>query len=64
MEPATLPRLIEVLRVVRKHALAPFSFEAFWIGEPASEERRITIEELVELIEQRMIGTSTRYLVH
>ncbi len=40
MIPATLPRLSNILRGIRAQAANPFSFEALWVGESATEERQ------------------------
>src|SRR5678815_3193742 len=46
MIPSTLPRLAGILRAMRQQASSGFSFEALWVGEAPTEERRVTIEEL------------------
>jgi hypothetical protein len=48
---------------MRQQAASGFSFEAFWVGESPTEERRVTIEELARFVEQSKLGTKTRYLV-
>jgi hypothetical protein len=63
MIPATLPRLAGILRAMRQQTSSGFSFEALWVGESASEERRVTIDELARLVEKSKLGTKTRYLV-
>jgi hypothetical protein len=63
MKPATLPRLAHILRSIRRHAQCRFSFEAIWISDSPTIEIRVTIDELVQLVEQSMLGTKTRYLI-
>jgi hypothetical protein len=61
MMPETLPKLASTLRTIRQHCSEGFTFEALWIGDSATEERRLTIVELADLIEQSRIGTKSRY---
>jgi hypothetical protein len=63
MNLSTLPRLAAVLQTIRNMAPGGFSFDAMWIGESPKEERRVTIDELLALVEQSQLGTRTRYLV-
>jgi hypothetical protein len=63
MVPDTLPRLAGILRAMRQHTTAGFSFDALWIGEPPLEEQRTTFDELIRLVEQSRLGTKTRYLI-
>ena len=63
MIPDTLPRLADILRAIRQHTTAAFSFDALWIGESPTEERRIAFGELLHLVEQSRLGTKTRYLI-
>jgi hypothetical protein len=63
MIPATLPRLAGILQVVRQNTGDVFSFQALWVGESAKEESRVTIDELICLVEQSKLGTKTRYWV-
>jgi hypothetical protein len=63
MIPDTLPRLADILRAIRQHTTATFSFDALWIGESPTEERRIAFGELLHLVEQSRLGTKTRYLI-
>jgi len=63
MIPSTLPRLAGILRSIRQQASSGFSFEALWVGESPTEERRVTIDELAHFAEQSNLGTRTRYLV-
>ena len=63
MIPATLPRLSGILRSIRQHTSTGFSFEALWVGESPTEERHVTIDELVQLVELSGLGTKTRYVV-
>ena len=63
MIPDTLPRLASILRTIRQHTTASFSFEALWISESPSEERCTTFDELLHLIEQSGLGTKTHYLI-
>ena len=63
MIPSALPRLGGILRAIRLQTSSGYSFEAIWIGESPTEERRVTIDELVRLAEESKLGTKTRYLV-
>ena len=63
MNYATVPRLTGILRSIRHQTSGSFSFDAMWIGESPTEECRVTIAELVHLVEQLKLGTKTRYLV-
>jgi hypothetical protein len=63
MIPSTLPRLAGILRAMRQQTADSFSFEALWVGESPTEERRVTIDELACLAEDSKLGTKTRYLV-
>jgi len=63
MVPSTLQRLAGILRSIRQQASSGFSFEALWVGESPTEERRVTIDELAHFAEQSKLGTKTRYLV-
>src|SRR5436190_1145662 len=63
MVPSTLPRLAGILRSIRQQTSSGFSFEALWGGESATEERRVTIDELALFAEESKLGTKTRYLV-
>ena len=63
MIPDTLPRLADILRAIRQHTTAGFSFDALWVGESPAEERRTTFGELLHLVEQSRLGTKTRYLI-
>lgn len=63
MIPDTLPRLVDILRAIRQHTTAGFSFDALWIGESPAEERRTRFDELLRLVEQSNLGTKTRYLI-
>jgi hypothetical protein len=63
MAPEALPRLTVILRTIREQASHAFRFEALWIGESPIDERRVTIDELVHLVQQSQLGTKTAYLV-
>ena len=63
LNPAALPRLAGILRVIRQQTSCGFIFEAMWVGDSPTTERNVTIEELVLLIEHNELGTKTRYLV-
>ena len=63
MIPDTLPRLVNILRAIRQHTTAGFSFDALWIGESPAEERHTTFDELIHLVEQSTLHTKTRYLI-
>ena len=60
---STVPRLAGILRAIRQQTSGGFSFEALWVGESPTEERRVTIDELARLAEESKLGTKTRYLV-
>lgn len=63
MDPAAVPRLAGILQEIRRQTTTGFTFEALWIGETATEERPVTIDELVRLAEVSQIGTRTSYRV-
>jgi hypothetical protein len=63
MIPDTLPRLAGMLKAIRQHTTADFTFEALWIGDSPAEERPTTFDELLRLVEQSRLGTKTRYLI-
>jgi hypothetical protein len=63
MIPATLPRLVGILHAVRQNTSDSFSFQALWAGDSTNEDSRVTIDELIRLVEQSKLGTKTRYWV-
>jgi hypothetical protein len=63
MIPSTLVRLSTILRVIRQKTTGGFIFEALWIGESPASECRLTIGDLVRLVETSKLGTKTRYFV-
>ena len=63
MESSTLPRLEQILRAISAQTSGEFAFDALWVGEAPNEERRISFEDLIELVRESKLGTSTRYTV-
>ncbi len=63
MIPDTLPRLSEILCALYQHTTAGFSFDALWVNEYPAEERRISFNELLQLVAQSRLATKTRYLI-
>jgi len=63
MEPATLPRLEQILRTIHAQTSGEFSFDALWVGETPLEEQRVAFEHLLELVRESRLGTSTHYTV-
>jgi hypothetical protein len=60
---ALLPDLAELLKAVRENTKSCFTLEAYWFGERSSNQNKISIEELVQIIEQGKISTKTNFLV-
>jgi hypothetical protein len=63
MEPATLARLEHILQTIHAETSGDFSFDALWVGESPLEERRISFDELLQLVRESRLGTSTRYVI-
>ncbi len=63
MHELALPKLASTLRKLRDSCSQGFVFEAMWIGDAPAEERRVTIDELVEIIREGKVGTKTKYHV-
>jgi hypothetical protein len=63
MEPSTLPRLEHILRTIDAETAGEFAFDALWVGEAPLEERRVTFEDLLQLVRESRLGTSARYVV-
>lgn len=61
--PDARSRLSQALCEIRERASSAFSFDALWMGEQHIEERHLSCEELVKIIDQNRIGTHVRYLV-
>jgi hypothetical protein len=63
MIPEFLPDLAQLLKLLRQNTKSGFSFQALWVGETPLEHIKISIDELVQVIENGKIGTKTKYLI-
>jgi hypothetical protein len=55
--------LADKLVTIDREVANGFAFEALWVGDRPSIERRVTIGELVECVKTNQIGTKVRYVV-
>jgi hypothetical protein len=62
LRPAVLPRLVHALECLFERSRGDVVFEALWAGENAATERRLTEQELLDLVAAGTIGTKTRYI--
>jgi len=63
MRPDRLAEIAETLKRLRKITKGVLAFEALWAGEKPTEEKEVSMEEMVRIIYEGRIGTKTRYLV-
>jgi hypothetical protein len=63
MHQSSLPKIAQGLRKLRENTKVGFVFEALWQGEKPTEEKKISIGELANIVESGKIGTKTRYLI-
>jgi hypothetical protein len=63
MRPEVLPQLAATLATLRQHTAEGFVFQALWVGETASHDKQVSIEEMRALVESGQISTDSRYLV-
>ncbi len=59
-----LPKLAATLKQIDAHCFEPFVFEALWVGDKPQEQKRVSIDELNEIILAGKVGTKTSYLVY
>jgi hypothetical protein len=63
MNPALLPDLVKLLKIVRENTKSCFEIEAYWIGERLAKPIQVSVDELGRLIEQGKISTKAHFLV-
>ncbi len=63
MQSELLPDLMRLLKIVRENTKSCFILEAYWVGGRSSNQMKVSVKELVRLIEQGKISTSANFLV-
>jgi len=64
LEPGFLPDIAQLLKLLRQNLGCGFAFQALWVNERPLEQKRVSIQELAQLVEQGQISTKNGYLVN
>jgi hypothetical protein len=58
-----LPDLALALLFISETASNGFNFEAIWAGDKPEKSLEVSLNELLELVQQNRVGTKARYIV-
>lgn len=63
IRPEVLLQLAPALQVLRNQTINGFSLDLQWVGDKTTEEKRITVEEMTEIVRDSRLNPQVKYLV-